>query len=327
MRRRDFISLVGSAAVAWPLPARAQQAAMPVIGFLNSQYVEGYQEPLRRFRQGLKESGYIEGENVAIEFRWAENQTDRLPTLATELVQRRVAVIAAMDSPTVLVVKTVTTTIPIVFNSGEDPVRLGLVASLARPGGNLTGVNFFAADLAAKRLGLLRELVPKAARIAVIVNPEHASITESTLRDLEPAARAARLQIKVLNASNGGEIAAAFATVAREKLDAVLLGSGPLFSSRRVQLALLAARYAVPVMYTGRQYVEAGGLISYGTSLAEAWRQVGAYAGQILKGAKPGDLPVVQSSKFELDINAETARILDLTVPPSLLAVADEVIE
>jgi putative tryptophan/tyrosine transport system substrate-binding protein len=327
MRRREFITLIGGAAAAWPMAARAQQAAMPVIGFLNSQYLEGYGEPLRGFRQGLKESGHVEGEGVTIEYRWAENQTDRLPALAAGLVHRRVAVIAAMDSPTVLVAKAATTTIPIVFNTGEDPVRLGLVASLAHPGGNLTGVNFFAAELAVKRLGLLRELVPGAARIAVIVNPDHPSITESTLRDLEPAVRAAGIQIQVLNAKSGAEIAAAFATIARERLDALLLGSGPLFSSRRVQLALLAAHYGVPTMHTGRQYVEAGGLISYGTSLTDAWRQVGAYAGRILKGEKPADLPVVQSSKFELAINAEAARILGLTVPPSLLATADEVIE
>jgi ABC-type uncharacterized transport system substrate-binding protein len=308
------------------MAARAQPA-MPVVGFLNSQYLEGYGEPLRAFRQGLKESGHVEGEDVTIEYRWAGNQIDRLPALAAGLVRRRVAVIAAMDSPTVLVAKAATTTIPIVFNTGEDPVRLGLVASLARPGGNLTGVNFFAAELAAKRLGLLRELVPGAARIAVIVNPDNPSITESTLRDLEPAARAARIQIQVLNAKSGAEIAAAFATIARDRLDALLLGSGPLFSSRRVQLALLAAHYGVPTMHTGRQYVEAGGLISYGTSLTDAWRQVGAYAGRILKGAKPADLPVVQSSKFELAINAEAARILGLTVPPTLLATADEVIE
>ena len=248
---------------------------MPVIGFLSSQYLEGYREPLRGFRQGLKESGYIEGENVAIEYRWAENQTDQLLALAAELIHRRVAVMTAMDSPTVLAAKAATTTIPLVFSTGEDPVRLGLVTSLARPGGNLTGVNFFAAELAAKRLGLLRELVPGATRIAVIVNPDHASITESTLRDLEPAAHAAGLQVQVLSASSGAEIAAAFATSARERFDGLLLGSDPFFGNRRVQLALLAARYAVPTMYTGRQYVKAGGLISYGTSLTDAWRQVG----------------------------------------------------
>jgi putative ABC transport system substrate-binding protein len=325
MRRRQFLSVLGGAA-AWSLAARAQ-SAMPVVGFLSSQYLEGYREPLRGFRQGLKESGYVEGENVAIEYRWAENQTARLPALAAELIHRGIAVMTAMDSPTVLAAKASTMTIPIVFNTGEDPVRLGLVTSLARPGGNLTGVNFFAAELAAKRLGLLRELLPAAARIGVIVNPDHATITESTLRDLEPAAREAMLQIRVLNATSGTEIAAAFATVARERLDGLLLGSGPHFSNRRVQLALLAARYAVPTMYTGRQYVEAGGLISYGTSLSDAWRQVGAYAGHILKGSKPGDLPVIQSSKFELSINMEAARILGLTIPSKLLARADEVIE
>ena len=325
MRRREFLSVLGGAA-AWSLAARAQ-SAMPVVGFLSSQYLEGYREPLRGFRQGLKESGYVEGENVAIEYRWAENQTARLPALAAELIHRGIAVMTAMDSPTVLAAKASTMTIPIVFNTGEDPVRLGLVTSLARPGGNLTGVNFFAAELAAKRLGLLRELLPAAARIGVIVNPDHATITESTLRDLEPAAREAMLQIRVLNATSGTEIAAAFATVARERLDGLLLGSGPHFSNRRVQLALLAARYAVPTMYTGRQYVEAGGLISYGTSLSDAWRQVGAYAGHILKGSKPADLPVIQSSKFELSINMEAARILGLTIPSKLLARADEVIE
>jgi ABC-type uncharacterized transport system substrate-binding protein len=325
MRRRQFLSVLGGAA-AWSLAARAQ-SAMPVVGFLSSQYLEGYREPLRGFRQGLKESGYVEGENVAIEYRWAENQTARLPALAAELIHRGIAVMTAMDSPTVLAAKASTMTIPIVFNTGEDPVRLGLVTSLARPGGNLTGVNFFAAELAAKRLGLLRELLPEAARIGVIVNPDHATITESTLRDLEPAAREAMFQIRVLNATSGTEIAAAFATVALERLDGLLLGSGPHFSNRRVQLALLAARYAVPTMYTGRQYVEAGGLISYGTSLSDAWRQVGAYAGHILKGSKPADLPVIQSSKFELSINMEAARILGLTIPSKLLARADEVIE
>jgi putative ABC transport system substrate-binding protein len=325
IRRRQFMTLVGGAA-AWPVVARAQQP-MPVIGFLSSQYVDGYREPLRGFRQGLKESGYVEGENVAIEYRWAENQTASLPSLVAELIHRQIVVMAAMDSPTVLAAKAATMTIPIVFNTGEDPVRLGLVTSLARPGGNLTGVNFFAAELAAKRLGLLRELLPQASRIGVIVNPDHATITESTLRDLEPAARKAMLQIEVLKASSGAEIAAAFATAELKRLDALLLGSGPHFSNRRVQLALLAARFAVPTMYTGRQYVEAGGLISYGTSLSDAWRQVGAYAGNILKGAKPADLPVIQSSKFELSINMEAARILGLTIPPTLLARADEVIE
>ncbi len=327
MRRRQFITLLGGAAAAGPLGAQAQQPAMPVIGFLNSQSFEGLTELLRGFRQGLKEAGFVEGESVAIEYRWAENQRDRLTTFAADLVRRRVAVIAAMDTPSAQEAKAATTTIPIVFCTGDDPVRDGLVASLNRPGGNLTGVNFFAAELAAKRLGLLRELVPGAARVAVIVNPAHASITETTLRDVEAAARAMRLQIKILNTSTGGEIGAAFATLGRDRPDALLLGSGPFFNARRVQLALLAGRYGIPAMFTGRQYVEAGGLISYGASLPDAWRQVGIYTGRILKDAKPTDLPILQASKFELIINAETARMLGLVVPPTLLATADEVIE
>ena len=331
LNRRELISVLGGAAaisaMLLPRESRAQQSAMPVIGLVTSQFPEGYREPLRGFRQGLKEAGYVEGENVTIEYRWAENQTDRLGALVAELVQRRVAVIAAMDSPTALAAKAAATTISIVFNTGEDPVRLGLVASLARPGGNLTGVNFFAAELGAKRLGLLRQLVPGAARVAVLVNPAHASITEATLRDVSTAASAMGLQIRVLNASTSRELDAAFATLARDRLDALLLGSGPFFSSRRVQLALLSARHGVTTIFTGRQYVEAGGLMSYGASLTDAWRQVGAYAGRILKGAKPADLPVVQASKFELVINADTAQMLGITVPPSLLATADEVIE
>jgi putative tryptophan/tyrosine transport system substrate-binding protein len=308
MRRREFITLVGGAAAAWPLTARAQQT-MPVIGFLNSQSLDAFSESLRGFRQGLKDTGHVEGENVAIEYRWAENQTDRLPALADDLVRRGVAVIAAMDTPSALAAKAATTTTTIVFGTGSDPVRDGLVASFARPGGNLTGVNFFAADLAAKRLGLLRELVPGAGRIAVLV------------------ARVMGVQVQVVNTSTGREIGAAFATLVRDRPDALLVGSGPFFNARRVQLALLGARWGIPAIYTGRQYVEAGGLIGYGASLPDAWRQIGVYTGRILKGAKPLDLPVLQASKFEMVINAETARILGLTVPPSLLATADEVIE
>jgi ABC-type uncharacterized transport system substrate-binding protein len=325
--RREFVTLLGAAAAAWPAAAHAQQPAMPMIGFLNSQSPDVFSEVARGFRQGLKEAGFAEGDNVAIDYRWAENQTERLPGLAANLVRRGVAVIAAMDTPSALAAKAATTTIAIVFATGSDPVRDGLVTSFARPGGNLTGVNFFAADLAAKRLGLLRELVTGAARIAVLVNPAHASITEATLRDVEAAAGAMGLRVQVLNASTGREIAAAFATLARDRPDALLLGSGPFINARRVQLALLAGRHGIPAIYTGRQYVEAGGLISYGASLPDAWRQVGVYAGRILKGAKPVDLPVLQASKFELVINAETARMLGLDVPPSLLATADEVIE
>ena len=327
IRRREFIALLGGAAAAWPLAARAQQQAMPVIGLLNSQSADGFAEPLRGFRHGLKETGYVDGENVTIEFRWAENQNERNSALAADLVQRRVAVIAAMDTPSAIAAKAATTSIAIVFNTGSDPVRDGLVASLARPGGNLTGINFLAAELAAKRLSLLRELVPGATRFAVLINPIYASITEATLQDVEATARAMGLQVQVINTSTSRDIGAAFATLARERPDALLIGSGPFFYSRRVQLALLAGRHGLITIYTGRPYVEAGGLFSYGASLSDAWRQVGAYVGRILKGAKPADLPVVQASKFELIINAETARMLGLTVPPTLLATADEVIE
>jgi putative ABC transport system substrate-binding protein len=326
LKRRQFITLLGGAA-AWPLAARAQQPAMPVIGFLNSQSPDGFMEPLRGFRQGLKEAGYIEGENVAIEYRWAENQTDRLPALAAELVRRQVAVITTMGSSPALAAKSATTAIPIVFNVGDDPVRVGLVASLARPGGNLTGINFFASELAAKRLELLRDLVPAATRVAVLVNPAEARITEATLRDVKAAARGMGLQIQVLNVSTSREINAAFATLAQERPDAPFVGGGPFFTARRVQLAQLAARYAVPAIFPQRQDAEVGGLMSYGASVTDAWRQVGVYTGRILKGAKPADLPVVQASKFELVINAETARMLGLTVPDKLLVAADEVIE
>jgi putative ABC transport system substrate-binding protein len=325
--RREFISLIGGAAAAWPLAARAQQPTMPVVGFLYSQSPEVLSEMLRRFRQGLQETGFVEGDNVTIEYRWAENQTDRLPALAVDLVRRQVAVIVAMDTPSALVAKAATGTITIVFNTGSDPVRDGLVASLARPGGNLTGVNFFAADLAAKRLGLLRELVPGAVRIAVLVNPAHASIAEATLRDVEVAARDIGVKVEVLNASTAREIGEAFSALARDRPDALLVGSGPFINARRVQLALLAVRYGIPAIYTGRTYVEAGGLISYGASLPAAWHQAGVYTGRILKGAKASDLPVLQASKFEMVINTETARMLGLTVPPSLLATADEVLE
>jgi putative ABC transport system substrate-binding protein len=328
MRRREFITLVGGAAAAWPLAARAQQPAMPSIGFLDSRSPDGLADRLRGFRQGLKDTGYVEGENVAIVYRWAEGQHDRLPMLAAELVRRQVAVIATPGgaAPT-FAAKAATTTISIVFVVGEDPVRLGLVASLARPGGNLTGINFYSTELTAKRLELLRELVPAAIRVAVLVNLANATNTESTLRDVEPAARAMGLQIQVLNASTSREIDAAFATIMRERPDVFLVGNDPLFNSRRLQLSLLAMRHAVPAIYSGREYAEAGGLISYGSDITDAYRQMGVYAGRILKGAKPVDLPVVQASKFELVINAQTARMLGLAVPPQLLARADEVIE
>jgi putative ABC transport system substrate-binding protein len=276
----------------------------------------------------LKEAGFVEGENVAIEYRWAEGQNDRLPALADELVRRRVAVIAAAGGPnSALAAKAATTAVPILFVTGQDPVRLGLVTSLARPGGNLTGINFFTVELVAKRLELLRELLPGAMRIAVFVDPANAATTESTLRDVEAAARVMRLQIQVLKASTSREIEAAFTSFVGERPDALFVGISAFFIARRVQLAQLAARHAVPAIYPDRLHAEVGGLISYGASLTDAYRQVGIYTGRILKGAKPADLPVVQSSKFELVINHPTARMLGLTVPPALLARADEVIE
>jgi putative tryptophan/tyrosine transport system substrate-binding protein len=329
MKRREFITLLGGTAVAaWPLAASAQQPAMPVIGFLNPTSPDTNADRLRGFRQGLKDTGYVEGENVAILYHWAENQNDRLPELATELVRRRVAVIATSGGPAAaFAAKAATPTIPIVFIVAEDPVRLGLAATLARPGGNLTGINIFSVELAAKRLELLRELVPGAARVAVLVNPADAMNAETTLRDVEAAARAIGLQIQVLNAGTSREIDAAFATFVRERPDALFVGNDAFFTSRRVQLANLAARHMVPITSGTREIAEAGGLMSYGSSLTDAYRQVGVYTGRILKGAKPADLPVVQASKFELVINAQTARMLGLTVPTTLLASADEVIE
>jgi len=293
-----------------------------VIGFLHPSSPDAYR--LRAFRQGLKEMGFIEGENVAIEYRWANDQVDRLPGLATELVQRRLAVIAA-GGVSAFAAKAASTTVPIVFLAGEDPVKLGLVSSLARPGGNLTGINFLSNELAAKRLELLRELVAGAIRIAVLVDPVTAN--EATLRDAGAAARAMGLQIQVLTAGTIREIDAAFATLVNERADALFVGPGPFLIDRRVQLALLAVLHRVPAIYQDRLNTEAGGLMSYGGSLGDAWRQVGAYTGRILKGAKPADLPVVQSSKFELVINASTARMLGITVPDKLLVAADEVIE
>jgi len=327
VNRRAIMTLLGGAA-AWPLAARAQQPAMPLIGFLNATSPDEFADRLRGFHRGLKETGYVEGENVSIEYRWADNQLDRLPALAAELVRRQVAVIVSGAGPTVpFAAKAATATIPIVFLIPEDPVRLGLVASLARPGGNLTGINFFGSELVAKRLELLRELVPGAARVAVLVNPANVANTEITLRDVEVAAGAIRLQMQVLNASNSREIDAAFATIARERPDALFVGPDPFFTSRRVQFILMTARHAVPAIYSGRQFPEIGGLISYGASITDAYRQLGVYTGRILKGAKPADLPVMQATKFELIINAQTARMLSLTVPPTLLATADEVIE
>jgi putative tryptophan/tyrosine transport system substrate-binding protein len=328
IRRRQFITLLGGAAVAWPLAAEAQQAAMPVVGFLDPRSPDMLADILRAFRQGLKDTGYVEGDNVTTEYRWAENQIDRLPALAADLVRRRVAVIVTTGGALpASAAKAATTTIPIVFLAAEDPVRLGLVASLARPGGNLTGINIFHVELAAKRLELLRELVPAITRVAVLVNPADATNTESTLRDVAGAARTMGLQIQVLNASSSREIDAAFATFASARPDALFVGADAFFNSRRMQLAILAARHAVPTTLPNRDLAEAGGLMSYGSNIRDAFRQVGVYAGRILRGAKPADMPVMQASKFELVINAPAARMLGLTVPDKLLAAADEVIE
>ena len=326
MNRRELIAGLSGAA-AWPLVARAQQPTMPVIGFLYHQSAEPFAHRLRAFRQGLKETGYVEGENIVIEYRWAEGQYDRLPVLAEELVRRQVAVIVVPSTAATLAAKAATTTIPIVFAAAEDPVRFGLVASLARPGGNLTGINYFAAELIAKRLALLHELVPKAVRIAVLVNPANIPATDSELRDILEAARAMGLQIQVLKASTRSEIEAAFATLVRDRAEALYVAGDTFFTSRRVQFATLAASYRIPASYPTREAVEAGGLMGYATDRVDMCRHVGAYTGQILKGAKPADLPVVQSTKFELVINMQTARALGLEVPSTLLTRADEVIE
>jgi putative ABC transport system substrate-binding protein len=331
MRRREFIALIGGAATAppllWPLAAHAQQPAMPVIGYLNAATSYGYADALRAFRLGLKENGYVEGENVAIDYRWGENQPDRLAELAADLVRRRVNVIAASSAPASVAAAQATTTIPTVFVVPEDPVRLGLVTSLARPGGNATGVNFFAAELAAKRLELLRTLLPAVKRVAALINPAEPTIAAANQRDAEAAASAMDLQLRLLNASTIADLDAVFAALAGDRPDALFISSGPFFSSRSVQLAHLATRHAIPAVGSTRIYAEVGGLMSYGASMAVAHRQAGSYVGRILKGAKPAELPVVQSTKFELVINASTARMLGLTVPASLLAIADEVIE
>jgi putative tryptophan/tyrosine transport system substrate-binding protein len=325
MKRREFITLLGGAAATWPLTARGQQGAMPVIGFLDPTSPDTFAHRLLGFRQGLKETGYVEGENVAIAYRFAENQVDRLPELAGDLVRRQVAVIVTLANGA-LAAKAATTTTPIVFSVAEDPVKVGLVASLARPGGNLTGINFLSAELAAKRLELVRELVPAAIRISMLVNPTGPN-SESTLRDAQSAARAIGLEIQVLNASTSREINMAFATFIQERPDALFIDIDPFFTSRRIQLVHLASHHRMPTTYPGRQFAEVGGLMSYGSDLTDAWRQVGVYTGRILKGAKSADLPVVQATKFELVINAETARTLGLDLPPQLLARADEVIE
>jgi ABC-type uncharacterized transport system substrate-binding protein len=328
MKRREVLSLLGGASAAalvpQPRPARAQQPLPPVIGFLHPASFDAYR--VRAFRQGLKEAGFVEGENVVVEYRWAENQVDRLPELAAELVRRKVTVLAVTANVAVLAAQAATKTIPVVFIVADDPVKLGFVASLARPGGNLTGFNVLFVEVAAKRLELLRDLVPGARRIAVLIDPATGVAADSTLR-LDVAAQAMAMQIRVLDASTVQQVDAAFADLARDRPDGLLVGTGPFLTDRRVQLAQLAARHAIPAVYQDRQAPEVGGLASYGANLADGYRHVGAYAGRILKGAKPTDLPVVQSSRFELVINQSTARMLGLTLPPTLLATADEVIE
>ena len=327
MKRRDFITLLGGAAVPWPLKAWAQQPAMPLVGLVNARSPEASERQVAAFRKGLNEAGCVEGQNMTVEYHWLNGQYDRLPSLMADLV-RRVAVIATPGATLpALAAKAATATVPIVFGVAEDPVGLGLVASFARPGGNATGINIFLNELVAKRLGLLHELVPKAVRVAVLVNPANAPSAEATLRDLPEAARAIGLQTQVLNASTSREIEAAFATLGREPADALFVAGDGFFTSRRVQFATLAMRYAIPAAYSVREAVEAGGLMSYGTSRADMSRQVGVYTGQILKGAKPAELPVLQSSKFEFVINAQTARLLGIEVPNSIQLLADEVIE
>ena len=325
MKRRDFITLIGGAAVAWPLAARAQQN-LPVVGFLNSGSPGAFGDVVSAFRQGLGEAGYVEHRNVDIEYRWAEGQVDHLPAFARELVRAQVAVICAGSPPAALAAKAATTTIPIVFTSGEDPIKLGLVASYNRPGGNVTGVALLVDVLGAKRLGLLREIVPAATLIAVLLNPTWATF-DTQLNDVQEAARSVGQQIQVLRANTEREIEAAFDTAKEVRAGAMVVGTSTFFTGRRDQIVGLAARDALPTIYDKREYVDAGGLMSYGTSFDDAYRQAGVYSGKVLGGARPAELPVVQLAKFELLLNLKVAKSLGLTIPPGVLAIADEVIE
>jgi len=326
LKRREFITLIGSAAAAWPLAARAQQAAMPVIGYLNSGSPESDAPRLTGLRRGLNESGYVEGRNVVIEYRWAGNQADRLPALAADLVQLRVAVIVASGPPSTFAAKAATTSIPIVFGVGADPVQLGLVAGLNRPGGNVTGFNAYSGETGGKGLALLHELVPSAATIGFLENPTN-TISELTMRDVLAAASVAGVKVQILKASTDREIDAAFVSLVQARTGALLVGGDVFFHSRLEHIVGLAARHAIPTMCQVPEFVVAGGLISYGTSLIEEYREVGLYTGRILKGEKPADLPIMQATKFGLSINLKTAKALGLTVPDKLLALTDEVIE
>jgi len=327
MRRRDFISLLGGAAT-WPLAARAQQPPMPVVvGYLYVATPEAHASRLAAFRKGLSETGYVEGRNVAIEYRWAHNDTARLPGLVADLVNRPVTVIAAGDLPSALAAKAASTAIPIVFETAADPVQAGLVASLNRPEANVTGVTNTGGELGAKRFGILRELLPGAARFAVLVNPNNPFLAEAWIKDTQSAAAAIGVQLEILRASTQREIDAAFTSIAQNRIDALVVMPDNLFGTRRVQFATQAARHAVPAIYSNREYAEVGGLMSYGTNILDAYRQLGAYVGRILKGEKPANMPVLQPTRFEFVINMQTVRTLGLDVPPSLIAIADEVIE
>jgi len=327
MRRREFITLISGAAAAWPVAALAQKLALPVVAFIREGSADANARFVAAFRKGLNETGYVEGQNVTVEYHWPEGQYNGLSALVADLVHRQVAVIATLGNVPTLVAKAATATIPIVFGVGGDPVQLGLVASLARPGGNVTGINFFGYEVTAKRLRLLHDLVPNAVRVAVLVNPTNASAAEATLTEVQKAAAAIGLQIQILNASTIGEIDAAFASFARGRPDALFVGGEGFFTSRRGQLATLTAANKIPAAYALREFVEAGGLMSYGTDFADWFHQIGVYTGKILKGAHPADLPVMQVTKFEFVINLQTARALGLEINPQLLATADEVIE